>query len=55
MLDTPTRIIDSDEKMRSFLETLQITDNIWQDVADGKLSAEEASEIITAILEGEQG
>jgi hypothetical protein len=54
MLDTHTHILDSDEKIQSFLETLQIADNIWQDVADGKMSAEQASEIITAILEGEQ-
>ena len=55
MLDTHPHIIDSDEKMQSFLETLQIADNIWQDVADGKMSAEQASEIITAILEDEKG
>ena len=41
----------------SMLETMIITDNIWQDVADGKMTPEEASEIITAILDekGTQG
>ena len=38
----------------SMLETMEVTGNIWQDVADGKMTPEEASEIITAILEGEQ-
>jgi hypothetical protein len=49
MLDTPTLITDS------MLETVIITDNIWKDVADGKMTPEEASEIIAAILEDEKG
>lgn len=36
--------------LESILETMQITDNIWQSVADGERTPAEARELIDALL-----
>lgn len=46
ILNTPTM----QSTLESILETMQITDNIWQSVADGERTPAEARELIDALL-----
>ena len=41
------------ETVERILETCKIVDNIWLDVVDGKLTTEQAKELIDSILEAQ--